>query len=303
MEDLKQFCLTFLQDANFDSLAVSKIDFSQNKYTSFQINNNKYFLGNNLLFDLASLTKPFTLSAIYLSNPEIFNDSFKLLLNHRAGLPSWAKLSKHSWKEQVLSYKIVESETVYSDLSALRLMLEIEKKSDYNFQEKVSTFWSDEIYFWKDLPEKFFCPNTGFRKGYEINGVVNDENAYLINQFCSHAGLFGSIKGVSETILKFNKELNLIKTVTRDLKSHNYRFSCGWDTSRASKESLAGDSAGVLTFGHLGFTGTSIWTDPDRNIGYVILSNATRDSYYSRDKLNSLRKIVGNYILTGILKP
>jgi CubicO group peptidase (beta-lactamase class C family) len=51
-----------------------------------------------------------------------------------------------------------------------------------------------------------------------------------------------------------------------------------------------------MTFGHLGFTGTSIWIDPQKKKGHVILTNATKKYYYDRQGLNDLRRQIGEAI-------
>ena len=80
------------------------------------------------------------------------------------------------------------------------------------------------------------------------------------------------------------------------------RFVNGWDTVDINngKESLAGRGCGPFTFGHLGFTGTSIWIDSEKRIGFIILTNATRDFWYERTRLNDLRKEIGRFIWSHV---
>jgi len=59
-----------------------------------------------------------------------------------------------------------------------------------------------------------------------------------------------------------------------------------------TKLTLAGSRANLSTFGHLGFTGTSIWIDSERKVGTVILSNATQNYWYDKAELNKLRKFI-----------
>jgi CubicO group peptidase (beta-lactamase class C family) len=50
----------------------------------------------------------------------------------------------------------------------------------------------------------------------------------------------------------------------------------------------------------LGFTGTSIWIDPERMLGHVILSNATKIHWYDKQGLNDLRRAIGQEVWSGI---
>ena len=105
-----------LKDQNFDCLAVGVIDFKNSKYKT---------RGSDLFFDLASLTKPLTLSSAKFGHGDLWQEDFDLLLNHQAGLPDWGRLSRCNWREELLSYPLKKSPTLYSDLGALRLMLEL----------------------------------------------------------------------------------------------------------------------------------------------------------------------------------
>ena len=96
--------------------------------------------------------------------------------------------------------------------------------------------------------------------------------------------------------MKKRKKTDFIKKVLSDLKQHSHRFSYGWDRVENPANTLAGVGCGAYSFGHLGFTGTSIWIDPDRMIGHVILSNATKNHWFDKVGLNSIRRAVGEYV-------
>src|SRR5690606_27538997 len=129
-----------------------------------------------LYFDLASLTKPLVNSLSYFLQPEAFDNDLKLCLNHRAGIPAWGLLPNPGWKEQILNYRIKASDTLYSDFSALRVMLELDKKGID--QKKIcSEIWDKETLFWTDLPAHFPTAQNGFKNGYPNFGKVHDPNA------------------------------------------------------------------------------------------------------------------------------
>src|SRR5690606_33057894 len=113
-----------------DAMGVGVIDFKTNRYEFFEALKNEEGIlikeNASQYFDLASLTKPLTNSLAYFLRPEVFDEKLLLCLSHRGGLPAWGLLPRHGWKEQILSYPIQNAETLYSDFSALRVMLELE---------------------------------------------------------------------------------------------------------------------------------------------------------------------------------
>ncbi len=292
-ENLEKFLKKSMVGQSFDTVAVSAIDFKKSTFTSLELENKSP--SKNIFFDLASLTKPLTLSASKLIHPELFKGEkdFVLLLNHRASLPSGGRLSHKTWKEEILSYPIIEGETNYSDYGALRLMLELEKKSQKSLKSLIDSYWDRELLFWKDLPKPPHCPVSGFRGGKPIQGQVNDDNAFVIGTFCSHAGLFSTIGGLSRSLINLNEKFDLLSFMQKE--KFKDRFVEGWDTPSGEK-SLAGKGFSSQTFGHLGFTGTSLWVDSNAQKGQIILTNATKNFWYDREKLNLLRRSVGEYL-------
>jgi hypothetical protein len=132
MDKLISLVSTLMPLESFDALGVGVIYFKENKFDAFEMTqfdgNLDCHLDPTLYYDLASLTKPLTNSLSYFLRPDCFDKNLLLCLNHRGGLPAWGLLPTQGWREQILSYPIKESETLYSDFSALRVMLELEKK-------------------------------------------------------------------------------------------------------------------------------------------------------------------------------
>lgn len=292
---------------NFSFAAVATIDFDKSEIDSTQL-----YLAekselisiddddDEVIFDLASLTKPLVLGLAKLAQPEIFDKNLDLLLHHRAGLPAFGNLSKSNWKEHLESFAIQESETLYSDYSALRTMLEFDKKSDKSMREITFDFY-DEITHWLDLTseQKLNCPITGQRNKEPIQGQVHDPNAYNLNCFCSHAGMFGSVNGLANSLIKLNSKFDLFANVSAKIRK-DYRFVEGFDRVEDATNTLAGEGCSDKTFGHLGFTGTCFWIDPKEKKGWVLLTNATEKYWYERTFLNGLRRLVGKSFWSGI---
>lgn len=296
MNKIRDLISEHLPAGPMDGLAVGVIDFKKSTFHVVEASSyeGEVFFHEDpfLWFDLASVTKPLTNSLSYFLRPDLFSSEMNLCLNHRGGLPSWGRLPHKGWREQILSYKVHEAGTLYSDFSALRVMLELEKKG-VSQKELVSPVWDNELRFWKDVPSDSQIVQNGFLNRDENFGVVHDPNAYVIDEFCSHAGLFATIKGISQTLLNYQARTDFISK----MKSHDeHRFFCGWDRVMNPQDTLAGNGCGPHTFGHLGFTGTSVWIDPDKMIGHVILSNTTKEHWYDKNNLNTLRRSVGKII-------
>jgi hypothetical protein len=299
MEKIVQIVKTLMPLEQFDALAVGIINFKNNSFEALEFNQFegpfKIKSEPTLYFDLASLTKPLVNSLSYFLQSKAFDKDLVLCLNHRAGIPSWGLLPNPGWKEQILNYSIKPSETLYSDFSALRVTLELEKKGID--QKKIcAEIWDKETLFWMDLPAHFPSPQNGFKNGYPNFGKVHDPNAWVIKSFCSHAGLFSTADGLCRTLLNYQNKTGFIEKVKQDLQKNTERFSFGWDRVENPGQSLAGVGCGPFTFGHLGFTGTSIWIDPERMLGHVILSNATKYHWFQKKGLNDIRRAIGESV-------
>jgi hypothetical protein len=299
MEKMKHLIRALMPFENFDALGIGVINFKRLEFEALEVDK---FSGDlefrdtsSLFFDLASLTKPLTNSLSFFLVPEYFDEKMKLCLNHRGGLPAWGLLAKDSWREQILSYPVKESETLYSDFSALRVMLELEKIG-VDQKKLCQSVWDKETVYWTDLKAEDQSPQYGFRGGSPNIKVVHDPNAWVIGEFCSHAGLYSTIHGLCRTLINYQIKTQFIQKVQADLNRHNHRFTFGWDRVENPAQTLAGLGCGPLTFGHLGFTGTSIWIDPEKMLGHVILSNATKYFWYDKLGLNDLRKALGEVV-------
>jgi CubicO group peptidase (beta-lactamase class C family) len=279
------------QLTRLDALAVGVVDFAAGSF--------KTCGHEQLWFDLASVTKVLGNSAVQALSPDLFDDDLRLLLEHRAGLPAWGLLPRTGWKDVVRSYPVKESPVLYSDFSAMRVSLEIQQRSGQSVPDHLKGVWDDQVRFWRDLPSDAECPKTGERAGFDIRGDVHDPNAWNLGEWCGHAGLFGTIGGVCRTLLALEKRTGLIANVAQEMDRTPHRYVWGWDRVENPAQTLAGAGCSKHTFGHLGFTGTSVWIDAERRRGHVILSNATRDGWYLKEGLNEFRRAVGELVWRG----
>ena len=297
MKALVALAQELILEQHFDSLAYAWINFDTQKFESFGVTISGGAkvtrVVSPLYFDLASLTKPLTLSAIFHREPKLFSDREHLLLNHRGGVPAWGRLSRFGWREELLGLPVASSETLYSDYSALRLMLELEKTSGKSLKELCDFYWDEELCHWKDVPLTASCAVTGYRRGKLILREVNDPNAWNLGVFCSHAGLFATVDGLARSLFSLDRKTGFVAKMQEafDTFDRKRRFLHGWDT--AEENGLAGKGCGNKTFGHLGFTGTSIWIDSESRRGQVILTNGCHPWQQDRGGLSDLRRKLG----------
>jgi len=145
------------------------------------------------------------------------------------------------------------------------------------------------------VPEMFaptsFCP---FRKRMLV-GEVDDENAYAMGGVAGHAGLFAPVKEVDRIAQELiacwagRSELVPQKIIrefwTRDTTVRGSTWALGWDTP-SPQFSSSGRHFSPNAVGHLGFTGTSLWIEPAREIAVSLLTNRVhprRDNQAIRD--------------------
>lgn len=284
----------YLKNHDIDALGIGIIDFKNIKFETktYLKKENEVEINDDIYFDLASLTKVLTNGVFYLDNINQMDERHRLLVEHRAGLPSWGLLSNKTWKEDLKQYEISESKTLYSDYSALRFMLEVSADLNKDMKTEVSKFYDKEVKFWTDLKTLDLTVQNGYEKGKPNFRCVHDPNARNIGRFTSHAGLFSTTRGLCKTLLNINNQLKLLKVIPEHISDN--RFVLGWDRAEDPNLTTAGPGCSSKTFGHLGFTGTSIWIDPKLERGLVLLTNTTkRYWYYSRKDLKELRRTLG----------
>ena len=225
------------------------------------------------------------------------NITIKNLLLHNSGLPAWKKfyslnLSAEEIINDINKLKIdyePGTKTVYSDLGFIVLGKLVEKVSGRSLNE----FCKEEIFKPLNMAETFFNPPDSLKyqiaptefdnywRMKQIHGEVHDETASLLDGVAGHAGLFSTASDIAKLLnMILNKGTyngkQLIKPETVELFTK--RFSekstraLGWDTKSETRSS-AGNYFDKVSFGHLGFTGTSVWIDPTRNLFVVFLTN------------------------------
>ncbi|MDH5739206.1 MAG: serine hydrolase, partial [Nitrospira sp.] len=118
-------------------------------------------------------------------------------------------------------------------------------------------------------------------RGRLLCGEVHDENAAALGGEAGHAGLFGSVDAVLAMTgiwmqAYHGRAAILDQRLVREFTQRQdpaglASWALGWDTP--SIPSSSGQYFSARSFGHLGYTGTSIWIDPEQELEVVLLSN------------------------------
>lgn len=148
--------------------------------------------------------------------------------------------------------------------------------------------------------------DTAYRHTH-VHGIVHDENACALGGVAGHAGLFSSARDVAvfcQMLLNGGQYggVRLIQptTVARWTARQTRRSSraLGWDTPAPG--SSAGRYFSSRSFGHTGFTGTSIWVDPERGLFVVLLTNRV-DPTRANMREGPLRRDIADAVEAAIL--
>jgi len=206
--------------------------------------------------------------------------------------------------------------SLYSDLGFMLLGLIVERRSGIPLQE----FFRDRIASLAGTPQLGFVPTEwaadffehARRRGGEVApterdtwrgrllcGEVHDENAAALGGVAGHAGLFGTAESVLavtgmwlESYHRRSSVLDagLVKSFTcRETDVPGSSWALGWDTP--SPPSSAGRFFPDVAFGHLGYTGTSVWIDPLHELEIVILSNRVHPTR-KNERIKAFRPLI-----------
>lgn len=139
-------------------------------------------------------------------------------------------------------------------------------------------------------------------------GEVHDDNAYAMGGVAGHAGLFSSAGDVDRiaTVLRecyLGQSVYLPAAVVREFWRRDdtigsSTWALGWDTPSA-RDSTAGSELSRHGVGHVGFTGTSLWIDLERNLHVIVLSNRVHPSR-DNDKIREFRPLIHDLAVRAV---
>lgn len=222
--------------------------------------------------------------------------TLRMLLAHSSGLPGYERLfQKARSREELLAAAFslpLEAEPgarpVYSDIGFMVLGEALARIAD----EPLDSFCTREIFGPLGLAHTTYCPPPQWKtqipptvedkefRHRTIQGEVQDENASVLGGVAGHAGTFstaGDVAVFAHCMLSAGRPIFRPQTValftTRESAPAGTSRALGWDTP--SPPSQSGKFFSARSFGHLGYTGTSLWIDPERQLSVTLLTNRT----------------------------
>lgn len=230
------------------------------------------------------------------SDPRRRSVTFRMLLAHSSGLPSYYRMYEqcrtHEELLQACHGMPLEADpgtrTEYSDIGFILLGQALERIAN----ETLDTFCRCEVFLPLGMDSTGFDPPRSWRDRIPpteddqrfrmrfIQGEVNDENAFVMGGVAGHAGVFAPALDVArfaQAMLNDGTPILKAATVDRFTRREPHPAgtsrALGWDTP--SQPSQSGRYFSPRSFGHLGFTGTSLWCDPERQLSITLLTNRT----------------------------
>ena len=250
--------------------------------------------------------------------------TFRHLLTHTSGLPAWRPLYQQSNAEAARQMALTTffsyptgSRVVYSDIGLILLGMAIERTTglrlDAAVRERVAAPLGLERthYLPLDAPPTqdeldHIAPTEFCRwRNRRIVGAVHDENAYRLGGVAGHAGIFSTAEDIAafgQMALDGGGELLSTETVSemRRLQTSGLgsRRGLGFLLWSADPEASSNPFS-QSTFGHTGFTGTSLWMDPGRDLAVALLTNEVYNGRWDR-KIAALRVAVHRAVVSGV---
>jgi CubicO group peptidase (beta-lactamase class C family) len=233
----------------------------------------------------------------------------RMLLAHASGLPAWRPLYREATTREE-AFALADSTAlvstpgtadVYSDLGIIVLTQALEAA----YQQRLDSLLARLVFSPLGMTSTGYLPPPWWQdriapteldrwRGRVLRGEVHDENAAVMSGVSGHAGLFGSAEDLltfAEWMLEQADARSVGQAVSRSPASDRPTVrpavfreftrrqtlvpgsarALGWDTP--SPGSSAGTRLSPISLGHTGFTGTSLWIDPERRLAIVLLSN------------------------------
>jgi serine-type D-Ala-D-Ala carboxypeptidase len=249
--------------------------------------------------------------------------TFRMLLAHASGLPAYEKLFlKAQTRDELLFAALTTALSAdpgtraeYSDIGFIILGAALERIA----QESLDQFCQREIFGPLSMAGTTFNPPSEIRRHIAptaddrtfrkkiIQGKVQDENASVLGGVAPHAGLFSTAEDLArfaQAMLSGGRPILRPETVTvftrRESAPAGTSRALGWDTPSAPSQS--GKHFSPASFGHLGYTGTSLWIDPERQFSITLLTNRTWPDC-ANQAIKQVRPRFHDAVIEALIKP
>jgi len=253
--------------------------------------------------------------------------TIKQMLIHTSGLPAF-KIYVDKLKTRGEILEAIKNEPLeatpgekytYSDLGFILLAEIVEEISG----QRIDRFIKGKFFSPMGMSSTHFSPrNVGgwmtrrippteiddvYNRG-TVQADVHDERAYFMDGVAGHAGLFSNVKDIAAfTQMLLNGGTyagqeylspEIVTEFTKRQSPINQR-AYGWDR-KSDGFSTAGTLTSGNSFGHTGFTGTSIWVDPDNNISIILLTNRTYPDRNLGSGISQIRARIADAVMKSI---
>ncbi|MDR6553322.1 serine hydrolase domain-containing protein [Paenibacillus qinlingensis] len=247
------------------------------------------------------------------------------LLTHSSGLRAdipgirgMMHLSRDELVDIILNERPVHppgTKVMYSDIGMILLYLIVESVTG----EAFDTYLKRELYEPLEMLETGFCPifdDTRYaiteyseqRQAYK-SGIVHDEKAELMGGVSGHAGLFSTVHDLTNYAKMIRQQgifkgRRIVSRAAIELMTHNFtpynqeHRGLGWMLNHQSSFWFGGDYVSEYSFGHTGFTGTSLLFDPKQDLQIILLTN--RVHFGRTEHILRIRPRLHNLILSQI---
>ena len=244
------------------------------------------------------------------------------LLTHTSGFPPFRRFflfcsNSSEALDSIYATPLVATPgdtTIYSDLGMITMGKVVEQVSGLSLDE----YLSREVYLPLGMASTMFTPPTSLAERivpteYDslwrhalVRGMVHDENAALLGGVSGHAGLFSTATDLAVFVqMLLNDGLYAghrylsAGTIQQFVGSRpEQRRFLGWDF-RYPVGSSSGSLFSASAFGHTGFTGTSVWVDPERRLFVVFLTNRVHPTRANR-RIYDVRPTVHDTIIRSL---
>ncbi|MFC5450064.1 serine hydrolase domain-containing protein [Paenibacillus aestuarii] len=207
------------------------------------------------------------------------------------------------------------TKVVYSDLGLIMLYLIIEHITGEPFEVFLQREFFDPLemrdtsFLPKYEPERFAATEFSAEHNAYKSGIVHDEKAERLGGISGHAGLFSTVDDMACFAAMIEqggvyKGQRILTEAAIELSRNNFTpydaefRGLGWQLKNPLIYSSSGDFMSQASYGHTGFTGTSLWFDPDIQLHVILLTN--RVHYGRKDHILRLRPRLHNLIYTSL---
>jgi CubicO group peptidase (beta-lactamase class C family) len=245
------------------------------------------------------------------------------LLTHSSGLPAWRPLYKEADSPADALALVMSTgldtvpgvRMVYSDLGAILLGQVVARVSG----QPLDRYLAERVFQPLGMTETLFRPPASLHgrtaptevdpwRGRHLRGEVHDENAFALGGVSAHAGLFSTANDLVLIARMYlgagqldGRRFLSAATIDRFTALQDAALShraLGWEKPNGSNS--AGGLMSPRAFGHTGFTGTSIWFDPERGVFVLLLTNRVNPTR-ERRQIARVRIAVADAVMGAVL--